>query len=374
MRTAISRRTRVVSGVIAGAAAVLVGVGLLPASAGAQRAPLDTGTRATSAAAQALPGGKANFVVSVGSFKANTTTNWMRLGYYVFHPSNGTVTGKWWRWNQTTKRDVRVDTPVLASGCGATKCYAQTMKRFLTGATETVYGKYALNGSALTVAWPSGSAYVQEKWTVGRIQKSNGSTDGSLVQLVWNGVGRGYTATSGYAFGSNASLNANASAATLMQPANRVKYAYRFNGIVAGKLSGGPSAYDLRTFRQCADGRCLGSASKSDPGNGCTAFPPGDSAHSATVNYYLAHFGGDRRDATEHWFRCLAWNGKTHTQSCYQKNSHVKPSLQVIDDSGRFRGWVGAETSFMTTKANQSTGPAINDMLGIFKVGPRVLS
>ncbi|BCJ34173.1 hypothetical protein Athai_16760 [Actinocatenispora thailandica] len=374
MKKRISRRTRVVSGIVAGAAAVLVGVGVLPASAGAQRAPLDTGSSRSSAAAQALPGGKANFVVSVGSFKAGSTTNWERLGYYVFHPSNGTVTGKWWRWNQTNKRDIRVDTPVLASGCGATQCYTQTMKRFLTGATETVTGKYALNGTALVVAWPSGDRYVQEKWTVTRVQKAGGSTDGSLVQLVWGGVGRGYSATTGYAFGSNASLSTNASAATLMQSANRVKYAYRFNGIVAGKLSGGPSAYDLRIFRQCKDGRCLGAAGKSKPGKGCVAYPPGDTPTSATVNYYLAHFGGDRRDATEHWFRCLAWNAKTHKQSCYQLNSHVKPSLQVIDDSGRFRGWVGAETSFMTKAANQSTGPAIDDTLAIFKIGPRVLS
>lgn len=360
MRVVISRRTKLVGGVAAGSvalAAVLAGLGVLPASAGGQ----------------AAPGGKTNFVVSVGGFAAGKTTNWERIGFYTFHPSDGTVTGRWWRWNQGSQRDIRVDTPVAAAGCGATQCYTRTMKRFRSGPTETANGKYALNGTALTVAWPSGSAYVQEKWTVTRVTKTDGSTDGSLVQLVWNGVGRGYTATNGFGFGSNASLSANASAATLMRPANRVTYQYVYSGISAGKRTNGTSSLGLSLFHQCRDGRCLGATSRRAAGNGCTYYPPGDSPTSATINYYLAHFGGDRRDAYEHWFRCLAYRPKTG-QSCYKLNSHVKPMLQVIDDAGRFRGWVGAETSFKTTADGNSAGPAIDDTLAIFKVGPRRLA
>ncbi|WP_433430553.1 hypothetical protein [Nonomuraea sp. CA-141351] len=51
----------------------------------------------------------------------------------------------------------------------------------------------------------------------------------------------------------------------------------------------------------------------------------------------------DRRDALWRWCTCLAMERK---QFCYSGNSHIKPLLQIIDDSGAFRGWVGAEASF----------------------------
>ncbi|MFI6104263.1 hypothetical protein [Streptomyces sp. NPDC051310] len=34
------------------------------------------------------------------------------------------------------------------------------------------------------------------------------------------------------------------------------------------------------------------------------------------------------------------------SEKCCTGNSHVKPMLQVIDDSGTFRGGVGVEASF----------------------------
>ncbi len=384
MRTATGSRTRLLR-LIAGAAAlatVLIGLGQLPASAspaagpqdlfGPQRAaPKAAGAVATTVAS--TPGGKTNFVVSVGGFTAGKTTNWERIGYYTFHPANHTVTASWWRWNQGSLRDVRVDTKVAASGCGATQCYTRTVKRFLSSPNEADTGSYALNGTALTVSWPNGSSALQEKWTVAPVTKANGSTDTSLVQLNWAGAGRGYTATGGYGFGSNASFAANATTADLMKADNKVAYHYAYSGISAGKLTGGTSSLGLSVFKQCQDGRCLGATTKTAPGNGCTYYPPGDTKTSATINYYLAQFAGDRRDAYEHWFRCLGYNPKTG-QTCYKLNSHVKPMLQVIDDAGRFRGWVGAETSYKTTADGNSAGPAIDDTLAIFKAGPRLLT
>jgi hypothetical protein len=351
---------RLLACIAAGAAAlatVLFGLGILPASAGGQ----------------AAPGDKTNFVVSVGGFAAGTTTNWERIGYYTFHPADGTVTAKWWRWNQGSLRDIRVDTPVAAAGCGATQCYTRTPKRFLSPPNESDSGTYTLAGTALTVSWPNGSGTLQEKWTVTPVTNTDGSTDTSLVELTWAGAGPGYSATGGYGFGSNASFAANATAADLMQPDNKVAYHWEYKGISAGKLTAGTSSLDLSVFSQCQDGRCLGATSKSAPGNGCTYYPPGDSPTSATINYYMAHFAGDRRDAYEHWFRCLGYNPTTG-QTCYKLNSHVKPMLQVIDDAGRFRGWVGAETSYKTTADGNSAGPAIDDTLAIFKAGPRRLA
>jgi hypothetical protein len=324
-------------------------------------------------AAQPAPGGKTNFVVSIGGFRAARTDNWLRISQYTFHPDNGTVTAQWWRWNQGNMRDIRVDTPVAAADCGPTQCYARTPKRFLSGPSETVSGTYQVNGSALTVFWPSGNTSLEERWTIRAVVRTDGSPDPTLVQLDWAGAGGGYTATAGYGFGSNASFSASASASDLMRPENKVNYSYRYSGISKGVLGSGSSSMGLSIYQQCRDARCLGTATKVKAGDGCTYYPPGESKDSATINFYLASFAGDRRNAYEHWFRCLGYRPATG-QTCYKMNSHVKPLIQVIDDNGGFRGWVGAETSFSSTGDGNSDGDPINDTLSVVKAGPRLLA
>lgn len=344
----------------------LLAVGVL--LAGALTGSL-TGADSAYAASEPAPGGKTNFVVSVGGFAANTTTNWLRISQYTFDPAQGTVTGQWWRWNQTSMRDIRVDTPVAAAGCGPTQCYTRTARRYLSPPSETSTGTYHLVDNALTIFWGT----LQEKWTVTPVPRTDGSVDTSLVQLVWAGAGAGYTATAGYGFGSNASFSVSASMAQLMLPENKVNYPYAYTGIHAGALTSGTSTLGLTNFDACQDGRCLGATSRRAPGRGCTYYPPGDSATEATINYYFAQFAGDRRNAYEHWFRCLGYRPNTG-QTCYKLNSHVKPLIQVIDDAGRFRGWVGAETAYYTLHDGQSDGSPTQDTLNVIKAGPRLLT
>ncbi|ALG08391.1 hypothetical protein AOZ06_17060 [Kibdelosporangium phytohabitans] len=324
-------------------------------------------------AAQPAPGGKTNFVVSLGGFRTNRTDNWLRISQYTFNPDNGTVTAQWWRWNQGNMRDIRVDTPVAAADCGPTQCYTRTPKRFMSGPSETVSGTYEVDGSALTVFWPSGSAKLEERWTVNTVARTDGSVDPSLVQLDWAGAGSGFTATAGYGFGSNAPFSASASASDLMLPENKVNYSYRYSGISKGQLGSGSSSMSLPVYKQCRDARCIGTATKTAAGAGCTYYPPGESKENTTINFYLASIAGDRRNAYEHWYRCLGYRPSTG-QTCYKMNSHVKPLIQVIDDNGGFRGWVGAETSFSSTADGNSDGDPIGDTLSVVKAGPRVLS
>ena len=244
-------------------------------TAGAPAGPV--GARAE-VAAQPAPGGKTNFVVSVGGFAANTTANWLRIGQYAFDPAAGTVTGSWWRWNQGSMRDIRVDTPVAAAGCGSTQCYARTPKRFLSAPTESATATYTVTGSALAIHWPSGTGTVQENWTVTPVTRTDGSPDPSLVQLTWAGAANGYSATAGYGFGSNASLSVSTSTAQLLSPENRVDYRYAYTGVHDSALTSGTSTLTLPNFKACQDGRCLGATSRRAPNGGCRHYPPGDSA------------------------------------------------------------------------------------------------
>jgi len=332
-----------------------------------------TANPAASLAAQPAPGGKTNFVVSVGSFRDARIDNWLRISQYTFRPDNGTVTAQWWRWNQGSMRDIRVDTPVAAADCGPTQCYARTPKRFLSGPSESMSGTYRVNGSALTVFWNNAGTTLEERWTVKTVAHTDGSPDPTLVQLDWAGAGSGYTATVGYGFGSNAAFSASAGAGDLMRPENKVSYPYLYSGISKGKLGSGESAMNLPIYQQCRDARCIGTATQRAAGDGCTYYPPGESKENTTINFYLASFAGDRRNAYEHWFRCLGYHPDTG-QKCYKVNSHVKPLIQVIDDNGGFRGWVGAETSFSSTKDGNSDGAPIGDTLSVLKAGPRLLA
>jgi hypothetical protein len=347
---------------IAAGACVVVSAATAPAAA-----------ESVASAPQPAPGGKNTFVVSVGGFHAGRTDNWVRLGQYAFHPASGSVTGSWWRWNQGSMLDIRVDTPVAAAGCGPTQCSVRTPRRFLARPAETVTGTYRIDGTTLTIAWPGPAPTPRERWTITPVTRTDGSADPSLVQLIWAGAAGSYTATAGYGAGSNAPFATNASMSALMRPENNVGYRYTYVGIAGGRLTSGTSVLSLPVFRQCTDGRCLGATSRTTPGAGCVHYPPGDSAQSATINYYLASFAGDRRNAYEHWFRCLAYRPDTG-QKCYKLNSHVKPQLQIIDDAGRFRGWVGLETSFNTTGDGNSAGDRTRDVLAVTRAGPRLLA
>ncbi|WP_188196087.1 hypothetical protein [Nonomuraea sp. SYSU D8015] len=51
---------------------------------------------------------------------------------------------------------------------------------------------------------------------------------------------------------------------------------------------------------------------------------------------------------------------------CYRGNSHVYPLLQIIDDNGGWRGWVGVEAAFYPY--NDVADPRSRDMLSVFRV------
>ncbi|WP_328989300.1 hypothetical protein OG394_24015 [Kribbella sp. NBC_01245] len=325
--------------------------------------------------AAALPGGKANYVVSLASLKAgDARDNWVRLGSYAF-AVDGTVRAKTYLWWQRA--------PVGRQGTGATpdsscstkklavgqtlvrECQVLTAAGFVAGSTETRTGKYTVTGGLLHITWTIGQTWT-EQWNV------VGSSDGKLARLDYRS---NTLATSGYAYGSNASLSTRRAMETVAAYAGTLKHDYvtwAHDVVTSSPAAGG--AFDLPKFRTCATMTwCLTylqpNADKAcQASGGCVGTGGGSPIDDRSLQNYLVQVSGqDRRDTHWHWCTCLTRNANgTDREACYTGNSHVKPMLQIIDDSGAFRGWVGVEASFYPGKDLED--PRESDMLGAFRV------
>ncbi|MCX2947855.1 hypothetical protein [Lentzea sp. NEAU-D7] len=324
------------------------------------------------ASAADLPGGKANFVVALGSFKAGTARdNWVRLGNYQF-TSDGGVRARtylWWqrhpvaRQRTGTTPDPTCTTRSNAVGQTLVRaCEVLTAGGFMDSPPETRTGRYSLDGDKLQITWTDAGQAWSEQWIIAT------SPDGKLVRLdqAFNTL-----ATVGYAYGSNASLSTSRSASTVRAFPGTLLQDYQ--GWTHDALNHGVGgAFKIGSFRTCATTTwCLTYLQPSSE-KACQEQPscPGTGGGSAIndsslQNYIQRISSSDRRDTHWHWCTCLTRNSNgTDIESCYTGNSHVKPMMQIIDDDGAFRGWVGVEASFYP----HSNNPRFQDMLSTFRV------
>ncbi|WP_217546393.1 hypothetical protein [Streptomyces sp. GbtcB6] len=333
------------------------------------------------AAPAGLPGGRTNFVVSTGYFQNGAThDNWVRLGTYVFDPTSGKVTARMHRWDQRhpvgrEKVGVTPDSGCAPAGKwdspGRRRCPILTAEGFRGAPNDVRTGRYLLRADeggsagrdAVSISWGGGTA--PEEWN---IVPGNG-----LVRLEFKGGGG---ATKGYGYGSKAPLDRGRAMSSVREHPETPPLKLDTVGWTqdkAGRSTTGQVFQHLK-FSPCAETtRCMtltakssGKACRAD--GGCPRYGTGGSATGktdSTIQNYLARVGAqDRRDTFWHWCTCLAME---HKQLCHQGNSHVKPMLQILDDAGAFRGWVGVEASFYPG-AEADHGPRWHDMLGVFRM------
>lgn len=323
-------------------------------------------------AATELPGGKANWVVSVGGLEIpenNNYRNWVRLGHYTFQ-AGGTVTTDFWTWYQ---RDSPLRVPaVTGANCGAPvpTCDIRTVDGFGSAASKGFRGTYSYAPqNRLVITWTkdkSGAALAEpltESWVleptllagggVARMRSSNHYAE-QFDATVPGPVDAfsDYGATFGIGYGSNASLGTSSRVPIeqlLTTPEYRTeKYKGSFitanNGVVRREGTGGDWTFSgegtgasnpSKPWQACAgEAECLGYL---QPGTSCK--PQGGNDSKNRVRY-LTETGTGRQNTEEYWCESLLGSsGKT----CYTHNSHPRPMLQVIDDAGRFQGWVGVE-------------------------------
>ncbi|WP_405594399.1 hypothetical protein OG741_01835 [Streptomyces sp. NBC_01410] len=339
---------------------------------------------ARAAEESALPGGKSNWVVSVGGLDtptdASDNDSWVRLGTYVFG-TDGKVTTKYWAWHQS-QEPMRKN--ALKTDCGGDLpgCWVRTVDGYEAGnePTEGFRGIYSVQGGILDVTWQediNGTRLDQdltERWAIGtglakdgvaRISSPtfyeyNGATFNTNVTVPQKGTPgafSNYSATFGIGYGSNYSLQSDSRVpmSTLLSDQEYRKQKYRgafvrVNGLAVGREgTGGDWTFSGQDTDETGDPETK-AENPADPWRKCTSaecigfLQTGTSCHKQEDDgdrvRYIAELGSGRRNLEEYWCQGLA--GVNNTE-CYQWNSHARPMLQVIDDSGRFQGWVGVE-------------------------------
>ncbi|MEE1829483.1 hypothetical protein [Streptomyces sp. SP17KL33] len=309
-----------------------------------------------------LPGGKSNFVVSTGYLKGAAPRNWVRLGWYRFDAASGTVSAQSYFWNQREPA-ARVPAGITpgadcapgekASPPGVRKCPVRTVEGFGSTAPEKRTGIYRLateqihgeRARTVWIEWDAATPWT-EKWTV------RNEPGVARLEFVYS-----TKATSGFAYGSNRPLTDRRTMKTVRNHARPIGLeSYSWAHGAPGRQE---SPFEPQQFTECRANAtdCLTYLQQSSDYclRGCA-----QGARDTSIQYYLARVSlHDRRDTYWHWCTCLA---PKDPSACYGGNSHVKPMLQVLDDDGGFRGWVGVEASF------SSAGKSDDDMLGVFRM------
>jgi hypothetical protein len=320
-------------------------------------------------AATELPGGKANFVVSTGNLTTGTRTGWVRLGTYAFDSAAGTVSARMHVWQQSspqprtgigTTPDSTCSTTAGSSTSKVRTCEIKTAGGFTGNPTDLRSGGYELrteNGRPIVwISW-SGSSPWTEKWA---IDTQPGLTKLSFVYST--------KASTGYGYGSNAALSSRRAMSSVQGMPGTIQ--------LSGSTWSGdnvtttaPSVFQHHSFRTCTTTTwCLTmlqptSSKACQKDGGCPTYGGGTAANVSSIQYYIGRVSNDdRRDTLWHWCTCLAME---HGEFCYTGNSHVKPMLQILDDSASFRGWVGVEASY---NPYGGSDPRANDMLGVFQL------
>ncbi|MCR3750921.1 hypothetical protein [Lentzea californiensis] len=309
------------------------------------------------ASAAALPGGKAYFVVSRGSFKTGTA-NWTRLSDYTF-TADGKVRANTYLWQQS-KPVARQGTGLTPdSSCSTTSltpdrprvraCEVMTAGGFGGAPHEDNDGNYRIDGDQLHITW--NVAGWNEQWTIVT------SPDTKLARLDFRSNA---LATIGYGYGSNTPLNVRRQMSSVQaHPGDLDQDSQGWER--GGPFTSPPSKITPRDHSTCTTTSWCLTYLQPQAESSCTAGCKATNTDRSIQYYVMRISNSDRRDTRWHWCSCLTDVGEVN-EFCYKRNSHVKPMLQILDDDARFRGWVGVEASF------DYKGDRTRDMLAAFRL------
>ncbi|MDQ1287214.1 MAG: hypothetical protein QG622_779 [Actinomycetota bacterium] len=265
-----------------------------------------------------LPGGRPRYVISMVGGSLNAY--WVRLAEYTFvsgpHGS-GTVTQSYWIWYQSsfdgTAKNNKIRTGYRTSGCAAA-CDVRTPRGFQPGKgpMSRVVGRYSFDRHRrLVVEWPGRHT---EVWTVRTAAKLSRIT---LHHTDLGGLyGDGYGSTASFAFSATAQQVARTDLNGVERSASfgRSIRVSRWREIA------------IRRMRVCSGRRATCLFHTDRTWRSAMVVPTG-LGRQAFWQHQKQGVDGERG-------------------SCFGRyGGHTVAMLQIIDDTGRFVGFVGAEAS-----------------------------
>ena len=305
--------------------ALAMGVGLLAV------------TSSSVSAAVALPGGKPNYVVSV--IGGGLDQHHVRIAQYTFTAgsgSTGTVHETFWYWHQYNftggASTNKVQTGYSSRGTGCNNCPIRAPKGFQPGSNgKTLTGTYYKDTNGrIVITWTGGQ---RETWSV--------STAVGYVKLTL--FNSNFNLRKGEAYGSTASFSKAASRDDIK---NLTLY------------------QTLRSASNCPSGKCptasngymtekvrvpLYFGSGPSPYVPCSGSPCLSLINSSWRSIFVVPTGQGRRSY---------WQSQNHGVDNYYGvcfstgGGHTWALLQIIDDNGKFIGFVGAEASLASKYAD----------------------
>lgn len=301
-------------------AAVLLPISVLAPSA--QAAQVTT-------TAASLPGGRSTYVVSL--MGGTNLHMYSYLATYLFS-TNGSVTKRYWYWRQDSISGYsnaarwKPATGYTTSGCRRV-CPVRTPLGFQPGTSpRTAPGTWKIDAYGhLKVQW---TATAYETW------RMNSSQPGFTTLTIMTAY-QSEQIQKGWAFGSNASPDRGASLAQVYATRQIIGPLATNAYAVPTKYYSGQSFY-WPGYSQCAGGRCLeaNTNTAADKRSWYNSYIAGNPAVDGRKNYWNSQ-SGSVMQAENPGSVCIGYGG-----------GHTNAALQIIDDSGRIRGWIGAEASF----------------------------
>lgn len=306
---------------------------------------------------QPLPQGKKNFSVTMGNFD-NIGRTWVRIINWTFNETTGTVGGTSWTWFSDVKAGKAIfnDHFCTLDGSSST-CNVYAPAGWSTQSTpihQNWSGTYTYNSTTgrLDIDWNTidgVSTPATEAWTV-----TLPETGLARINLITSN----YTLTHGRGYGSNAAwttfktISQIVNAGLPSYTGNNAGKNIRANGssttgtvtIYPTQTSPGlwapaafvltgmttPSSPNPKTTLHRYDSGATGCSSPSS----CTTTRTGSVAHFAVT-------GTNRQVAYDVWCACLP---QASDWPCYNANMHPMALMQIIDDGGTLKGFVGVET------------------------------
>lgn len=297
---------------------------------------------------QPLPGGRANFSVVNGNFDLSGYT-WERVVDWTFNGTAGTVAATSWTWESDIKTghtDFQTyhRCTFLGHSNPSGTTHTPTGWVYPAGGYVNWAGTYTFNTTTnqLTINWtsPALMAGNSEVWTV-----SSPSTTLSKVTL----VSSTYTLTHGVGYGSNAAWT---SYKTMVQ-IPRVNYSGHSitvngaNGTSASTISATgfntwhSAALQLSLFTSPSSPSPYNCLHSKQPTTKCKASSCNTPAYADSgIIYHLASHDNSRQMVYNNWCSCLITSPNWPD---YFGNLHPSAFMQIIDDNGDLKGYVGIE-------------------------------